>query len=165
MYSTIAPADVESRNDANPQFTPGALYHDPNTNKTYRYVQLVNENVTPAAKQVVYLSDTDTTFTGYKVTNDFSEAMSDSLDYVWGVLTYAATETYYTFIQTWGLCEDVLTNGDDDIAAGVKIIGAGDGTCNSMAANTAATNTVLGIAAADDDNAANTVDVFLTIAQ
>lgn len=123
--------------------------------KEYKYVQFNNGtgNVASATDMVVYeLISGDTG--GTVVTNDVSD--SDA-NYVAGVMPVAMTDLYYGWMQVRGYNDAIRTNGDDDIAATDAIIGGGDGTCNSVAADTAPTNKVLAWAVAADDNAANTV--------
>lgn len=128
--------------------------------KGYRFVQFDNGtgNLTPAAGLIAYFKNATATFV---VTTDVSDTDRNK---ACGVLLGAPTDAYYCWIQTKGFCT-VTTNGDDDIALGDAVIAsaAGDGTADSTAQDTAPTNKVLGWAAADDDNSANTVLAFLTL--
>ena len=102
------------------------------------------------------------------VTNDRSEAVTDSANHYCGVAPSdlsaevpesTATVTYYMLMQVGGRNTAVKTNGDDDIAAGDQIIASGDGTCDSEALGTDLKALVIGIAAAADVDASNTVSV------
>lgn len=104
------------------------------------------------------------------VTNDRSEAVSDATDHYCGVAPSdliaavpesTSTVTYYMLMQVGGRNTAVVTNGDDDIAAGDEIIAAGDGTCDSASAGTDIKPNFIGIAAAADVDASNTVSVDL----
>lgn len=115
------------------------------------------------AGEVLYRTATDNV-----VTNDRSEAVTDNAEHYAGVapsdLESTVPEsisgtTYYMLMQVGGRHSAIVTNGDDDIAAGVQIIASGDGTCDSAALGTALTSKFIGIAAAADVDAANTVAV------
>lgn len=134
-------------------------YDATNGKRMFVYAQFDNGagNVTSAANQVVYLVAASAE--GMKVTNDVSDS---DIQLVVGVDLNGLTDTYYGWIQIQGHVTAVATNGDDDIAAYDNLIGGGDGTCNSVAQDTAPTNTLLGIALAADTDAANTVEAQLT---
>jgi hypothetical protein len=57
----------------------------------------------------------------------------------------------------------IATNADDDISAWDVLIWGWDGTCNSVAQDTAPTNTILWVALADDVNADDTVAWNITV--
>lgn len=140
----------------------GALrdeYDSTNGYRQFKYVQFDNGtgNVTSVANQVVYTVAASAA--GAKVTNDVSDS---DVNQVAGVLPVALTDLYYGWMQVRGKAT-VNTDGDDDISAHDALIGGGDGTCESVAQDTAPTNKVLGWALADDDNAANTVSAMITI--
>lgn len=79
-----------------------------------------------------------------------------------GVGIGAITAGNRGWIQIAGYHSAVITNADDDITDGDSIImSATDGKVDSTAAGTAPTHKTLGIAVADDDNAADTVAVQL----
>lgn len=131
--------------------------------KEYKYVQFNNGsgNVASATNMVVYeLISGDTG--GTVVTNDVSDS---AINYIAGVMPLAMTDLYYGWMQVRGYNSAIRTNGDDDIAAGDALIGvaAADGVCNSVAANTAPTNKVLGFAVAADVDADNTVAGKITV--
>lgn len=134
-------------------------YDTTNGWKKYQYIQFDNGagNVASAANSVGYF--VAASMASYVVTCDVSDS---DINLVAGVFTQAFTDQYYGWIQVGGKAT-VATNGDDDISAYDKLIGGGDGTCNSVAQDTAPTNTVLGTALADDDNTANTVSALLTV--
>src|SRR5262249_28891682 len=81
-----------------------------------------------------------------------------------GVALGTVTAGNYDFIQVRGNHATVLDNGDDDISNGDTIImGSGDGVVDSTAAGTATTFVRLGVAAADDSDANNTVSVDIDV--
>ncbi len=132
----------------------------------YKLVQVHTACVSDviAAGHVLYKTSTENV-----VTNDRSEAVTDSAkhyagiapsDLIASVPESTATKTYYMLMQVGGRNSAVVTNGDDDIAAGDSIIASGDGTCDSTATPEGVDPCLLiGIAAADDVNASNTVAV------
>lgn len=128
--------------------------------KIYKYVKFNNGsgNVASATNMVVYylLSDTDMT----TVTNDVSDS---DINQVAGVMPIAMTDLYYGWLQVAGPNAIIRTNGDDDIASSDTLIGGGDGTCNSVAQDTASTNKVLGYAVAADVDGDNTVAGVITV--
>ncbi len=126
----------------------------------YRFIRFSDGTANSAgtAGQLVYYTSI-TSFDGV-VTNDVSDS---SLNRVAGVLTAGMTDGKIGWIQIGGFAT-VNTNGDDDIAAGDAIIGSStDGACNSVAANTAPTNKVVGFAVTTDVDANNTVIVELAL--
>jgi hypothetical protein len=152
--------DLEKLGQLGDEFSEGG--------KTYKLVQVHTvctggtANVISAG-EVLYRLATENV-----VTNDRSEAVTDSANHYCGVapadLSAAvpestATTTYYMLMQVGGRNSAVVTNGDDDIAAGVQIIASGDGTCDSEAIGTDLKTLVIGISAAVDVDAANTVAV------
>lgn len=128
--------------------------------KAYRYVQFNDGsgNIAAAAGAVAYSLAAATN--RWVVTCDVSDTDQNQ---VAGVLLSIVTNLYYGWMQTGGYYATVKTNGDDDIAAHVSLFGVGDGTCDSMAADTASTNKILGYAAAADVDADNTVAAILTL--
>lgn len=132
-------------------------YDATNGYRMWKYIQFDNGagNVTSVAGQVLY--SVAASYVGAKVTNDVSDS---DINLVAGVGVTAHTDTYYGWMQVLGYCT-VNTDGGNDIAQYDNIIGGGDGTCNRMAQDTASTNTVLGIALADDG--ASTVVARLTV--
>lgn len=129
--------------------------------KEYKYVQFNNGsgNVASATNMVVYeLISGDTG--GTIVTNDVSDS---DINHVAGVMPLAMTDLYYGWMQVCGYNSAIRTDGGDDIAAADALIGGGDGTCNSVAQDTAPTNKVLGFAVAADVDASNTVAGKITV--
>lgn len=129
--------------------------------KKYKYVRFNNGsgNVASATNMVVYellSADVD----GTVVTNDVSDS---DINHVAGVMPLAMTDLYYGWMQVVGYNSAIRTNGDDDIAAADALIGGGDGTCNSVAQDTAPTNKVLGFAVAADVDGSNTVAGKITV--
>lgn len=142
--------------------TQGPLYtlgqYREEDGKGYRYVKQSDATVTVTANSLAYLAASDTT--GYTVCQDVSD--SDA-NLVAGVYKAVIADGGYGWVQTRGPAT-VNTDGDDDIAIGDAIIAAaGDGTCESTAADTAPTNRVVGWAMAADNDSANTVLAFLVL--
>jgi len=161
--AVLSPSNVTSCNDQYPRFTPGACV-DTSDGKRYKYVQNVLNSVATTDGAICYLDDSDTTGLGYIVTSDYSECLGDTVNAVAGVhRTAGVSDGYWTFVQIRGTCT-VKTNGDDDIAIGMALIGVGDGTVNSVAAGTAPTNKLVGWAIAADSDANDTVLADLCIA-
>lgn len=141
-------------NDVSPKFNVGGLYSSPD-GKYFRYVQF-KDAVTYAAGQVVTWAGTDQK----SVTNDRSGGSSVATVPA-GICLRVMTENYYGFILVHGAYSAVVTNGDDDIAAGAILIAASaDGAADSSATVTAAT---FGYALAADVDAANTVAAMVTL--
>lgn len=94
------------------------------------------------------------------VTNDVSDASANQPA---GVAIGAITIGNRGWIQCYGYHDAIKTNADDDIADGDSLILAGgtDKTVDSVAAGTAPTHKIIGVAVADDDNAADTVEGFI----
>lgn len=134
----------------------------------YKLVQ-VHTACTGAAADVITGGDVlYYTATANVVTNDRSEAVSDSADHYAGIAPSdlastvpesTASITYFMLMQVGGRHSAVLTNGDDDIVAGVQIIASGDGTCDSAASGTDIKPNFIGTAAAADVDATNKVAV------
>ena len=137
---------------------------------TYKFVQ-VHTACTGLAANVITAGEVlYQTATAHVVTNDRSEGISDSADHYCGLAPSdlsstipesTATTTYYMWMQIKGFHTAVVTNGDDDITAGVEIIASGDGTCDSAAAGTDVKPNYIGTAMAADVDAANTVSVWM----
>ena len=149
-------------NDSSAKEELGAVrveYDSTNGRRVFKYVQWDNgtAGISGAAGQVVYY--VAASYAGAKVTPDVSDS---DINMVAGVMHAAMTDKNYGWMQVEGK-DTVATNGDDDISAYDAIIGGGDGTCNSVAQDTAPTNRVLGWALAADDDAANTVSAMLTV--
>lgn len=139
---------------------PVGTYRSASNGTEYRFIRFSDgtANAAATAGQLLYYT-TATTFDGV-VTNDVSDT---NINRVAGVALAGMTDGQLGWIQVSGIAT-VNTNGDDDIAAGDAIIGSStDGACNSVAANTAPTNKVVGFAIAADVDAANTVLVELTL--
>jgi len=110
------------------------------------------------------------TATANVVTNDRSGAVSDNAKHFVGVAPQldanvpesTSTTVYYMWmiLPVKGTRATVRTNGDDDIAAGDDVIASGDGTCDSTATpGSVNPATLIGKAAAADNDSANTVSV------
>lgn len=129
--------------------------------KRYKYINFESGTAAVAAAAgslAYYLDGSD--FDAITVTSDVSDT---DINHVAGVLQAVLTDEYYGWVQTWGYYATVKTNADDDISAGDAIIGAGDGTCNSTAQDTAPTNKVVGWAVAADVDASDTVATYITL--
>lgn len=149
---------------------------------TYKLVQVHTaciSDVIPSGAVLYYVSEN-------VVTNDVSESFSGDEDAFAGIaptLTVSVPEsasgaTYYMLmiVPVHGQFATVNTNGDDDIVAGDYVICAGDGVCNSYLVDPATpgaptdgelqalqanvSGRLIGVAAAADDNTANTVLVM-----
>ena len=150
-------------NDATAQEQLGMIrneYDSTNWNRKFMYIQYTWSVASAANWSVVYRlwSATDATWTS--VTDDVSD--SDINAVAW-VAVWALTDDYYGWVQIWGYHSAVKTNWDDDIAAWDLLIWGWDGTCNSVAQDTAPTNVVLWRALAADVDAANTVAAEITV--
>ncbi len=151
-----------SSNDSTAQEEVGILRKEwSSTNscfKTYRYVQAASDTTVANGTALAFVDAY-----GKQVTSDISDASQNQPA---GAGIGVITPSYYGWIETGGYHSAVLTNGDDDIADGdTVILSSADGTCDSVAAGTASTHRPLGIAVADDVNAANTVATYLTVAE
>ena len=147
--------DVTQTHDS-PQMTLGDIVRtvDSEGMKEYQYV-LWNDGdgLTAAAGLVAYYLVGANALLS-TITTDVS---ASDVNHVAGVMLSVPTDGQYCFIQKRGYYATVKTNADDDISAGDALIGVGDGTCDSVAQDTAPTNKVLGWATADDVDAADTV--------
>lgn len=151
QFPHISPA---SANDATAKYKVGGFYFAPDGN-VYCYVKHTDSVTYAAGQPVLWATSTTGRDT---VTNDVSGGSSAGK--VAGVCLSAVTKDYYGFILVRGYYDAVLTNGDDDIAAGDAVIAGGaDGVCDSAASPTV--ENYLGNAAADDVNAADTVAVYV----
>jgi len=160
----IQPQDVTEQN-SEAQVELGAIrwtYDTTNGLRKWKYVQFDNGsgNVASATNMVVYYLVA--TVTGGKVTNDVSDS---DINHVAGVMPVSMTDLYYGWMQIGGYNSAIRANGDDDIAAADALIGGGDGTCNSVAQDTAPTNKVLGFSWAADVDASNTVAGMITVGE
>lgn len=123
--------------------------------KIYKYVQAAADTTVANGTVLTYVDTTRTV-----VTNDISDSKPN---FVAGVGIGAITASYYGWIQIQGYHSAVVTNADDDISKGDTLIvdADEDGQCDSVAAGTASTYLPLGIAAADDVDASDTVAAHL----
>ena len=165
MFALAAPNDVTTANHEVPQARPGQkcrIWDSTLGFRHFMYVKFDNgtANVAAANGGLCYFTD----FDAYTVTRDVSDSAADA-NGVAGIMMSAVTDGYYTWIQRGGLHTAVITNGDDDIAAGDAVIAsaAGDGTADSTAQDTAPVRRLLGIAYEADVDAANTVATMLTL--
>lgn len=163
MAQTQIGHEALTSNSSTALHTPGEMIEivDSEGLKRYQYIKYAEGtgSISAAAGNIVYYEE-GTDWDGFYVTSDLSDTVANL---VAGVLQAALTDEYYGWIQTWGYYEDVATNGDDDIAAGVSIIPVGDGTVDSVAAGTAPTYKVVGWAVADDVDADDTVATHITL--
>lgn len=133
--------------------------------KKHKFVQVHTSctNDVIAANEVLYHTSTENV-----VTNTLAQAVTNSVNNYAGVapaLTASVPEstssiTYYMWMQVDGRAT-VKTNGDDDIVAGDYIIASGNGTCDSALVGATDVARYIGMAAADDVNASDTVAVNL----
>jgi hypothetical protein len=168
--TSMATIVVASGGTLDPQYVLGRVYVSGESGKLYIFLQLDPTliNDTFANNEVACLK------ADWVATNDVSDAVeSGTYPIVVGVArgSYAestsAGSTRYAFFQCWGRGL-VKTNGDDDIAAGVRLIAATgtDGACDSLAGSSTSadgiiTQMTVGYSAAADVDAANTVDAFI----
>lgn len=124
--------------------------------RIYRFVKVADASGDVANGSVLTFTDAHCR----EVTTDISES---NRNHVAGVGIGAITAGNKGWIQVYGSHSAVTTNGDDDITVGMELIvdGAVDGSVDSMAVGTAATHKTVGVATADDVDAANTVAAFL----
>lgn len=126
----------------------------------YKYTEFA-DSATYAAGQVLTWADA----TGTKMTNDRSGGSSVSNRFAGLCMGVPTSTLKYGWAQVSGFYATIVTNGDDDIAAGDSLIVATgtDGACDSVAAATTTVHTLaLGHAVAADVDAANTVAGVLT---
>lgn len=146
-------------NDASAQEQQGVLRYeldDTNGLKIYKYVQARADTTVAAGTALMY---TISVTSLDDVTLDVTDG---GQNFPAGVGLGAITAEYFGWIQIYGYHSAVLTDAGDDISAGdTIIIDTGDGVVDSVAAGTASTYRPMGIAQADDVNAADTVAVFL----
>jgi hypothetical protein len=123
----------------------------------YRYVVVASDTTVANGTVLAYSDAYHTT-----VSTDCDDTVQND---VAGVGIGTGTASYYIWIQTGGYHSAVITNADDDIAAGdILIVDADeDGQCDSIAAGTDIMYRILGVATADDVNAADTVAAYLTV--
>lgn len=125
--------------------------------KYYKYVPVSLVTLTATTNGVVlYCYNNGCTV----VTNDISTTKPGIPA---GVATGTITDGQYGWIQVGGYHSAVDTNGDDDISKGDFLVGSfrTDGTCDSVAAGTATSAKILGVATADDIDGSNTVAAML----
>lgn len=116
----------------------------------YKYVQAAADT-TGANGTAFAFSD----LYGNTVTSDVSDA---SVNQPAGVGIGTLTAEYYGWILVRGYHSAIKTDGGDDIADGASLIlSTTDGTVDSVAAGTAPTSKIIGIAVAADVDASNTV--------
>lgn len=167
LYATSAPKNLTSANDEFAVMRPGELVYDVVNRKAYQYVQFDNGagNVASAANALAYWK----TAASFIATSDLTDAPSataaNDANFVAGVFTGVVTDQYYTFLQVGGRVAALKTDAGDDIVFGDIIIAdpTTDGTCDSVAAGTASTHRVVGIALAADVDADDTVDTLLLL--
>jgi len=135
-------------------------YDSTNWVRVFKYVD-IQADTTVANWTVLYHLPSATDATRTILTSDESDWDINMVAWVW---IWAITAEYYGWVQLSWYHSAVITNGDDDIAQNDAIIWGWDGTCNSVAANTAPTNKVLGWAVAADSDTWDTVAANLVLA-
>ena len=166
-YATSAPKNLTATNDEFAQATLGELVYDSKNRKGYMYVQFDNGagNVASAANALAYWK----TAASFIATSDLTDAPSatgaNDANFVAGVFTGVVTDQYYTFIQVDGRVSALKTDAGDDIVFGDLLIAdpTTDGTVDSVAAGTASTHLIVGVANAADVDADDTVDCLLKL--
>lgn len=158
-YSTLPIPSPSTVNESSPSLPLGMEYETVVSGQVcrYRYVKFLDA-VTYAAGQVCTWGNAACT----SVTNDRSGGSSVS-NRPAGIALAVMTQNYHGFVQTYGPYSAVVTNGDDDIAAGVPLIVASgtDGACDS--ATDPNPSLYFGDSTAADVDAANTVAAFIRI--
>lgn len=161
MYNNIWATKLTA-NDSSAKEQLGAMRIEWNSTdscfKKYKYVQAASDT-TVASGTCLGFSDT----LGHVASSD-SSVPDAPLDCAAGVGIGAITASYYGWIQVGGYHSAINTNGGHDIVAGVKLFNSStDGCCDSMAANTASTNFIIGVAVGTEVNATDKVAAYLTI--
>ena len=123
--------DPATADHATPQYRPGELFTQ--HGKIYRYVQAQDVGTIAISTGTVLRWANDVTEMD-KVTADRSASLADSETKPAGVAVSTPTADYYFFMQVSGYHPAIKTNGDDDLAAGVRLMPEADGTVNTMAA-------------------------------
>lgn len=144
---------------AQPQHTLGEVFADVD-GKAYKYIRFNNgpSNIAAAANALCYFVGTD----GTTVTSE--NAFGNGRNAVAGVFMSAIADLHFGWIQTWGMVPELKTDGGDLITKGDFVIAStGNGTCTRMTVGTAPTHRVVGIAQADDVDAADTVATYLLL--
>lgn len=154
---TILP-DALTRFTTAREYRLGQQYTDPSSDYLYQYGQFLDA-VTYAAGQPLQRANA----TSSSVTNDISGGSALTAARPMGICLGVPTQNQYGWFLRKGYYATVVTNGDDDIAAGDAIIyGASDGVVDSVAAATTTVHTrAIGYAPAADVDAANTVGVWV----
>lgn len=131
-----------------PVASVGSIYWQ--DGKAYKYVQF-KDAVTYVAGHVLTWADATAT----SVTNDRSGGSSVGNQPA-GIALAVMTQNYYGWMLVHGFYSAIVTNGDDDIAAGDQLIVATgtDGACDSSAS---ASIIKIGMAVAADVDGSNTV--------
>lgn len=134
MPPDITPANVNSA-AADPRFVLNGLYSKDGV--LYRYTQFVDAVAYAAGQCVAYANAT-----GTAVSNDRAGGSSVGTRCA-GVVLATMTQDYYGFVQVTGVAT-LVTNGDDDIAAGDEIMldTGTDGACDSYVGSAVVTATV-----------------------
>jgi len=143
-------------NDATAQEQVGIIREeidDTNGLRKFKYVQ--------AAADTTVANGTALCFTDTIGTVASSDLSDGKANFTAGVGIGAITAEYYGWVQCYGYHSAIATNADDDIAKGDTLILGGDGVVDSVAAGTASTYRPIGVAVADDVNAADTVAGFI----
>ena len=139
----------------------GSIYVDKSTGKRYRFIYNAG-STTFNVGCLTFRTATDDNVT-CSTNGSFAARCLPA-----GIAISAIPTTKYGYIQVYGIADEVLTNGDDDIAKGALIVGASNvsGLCDSIAPGEALTSLTpfkFGAAVTADVNASNTVAVFLEL--
>jgi hypothetical protein len=125
---------------------------------TYQLVKMHSGADSVIVNEALVWQDLD----DFTVTNDISDGVDGvGINFPAGVALGTVSASDHCYIQVDGP-GTVLTNGDDNIAAGDSLIVNADGVVDSIAGGTASTYTPLGIATAADSDSANTVALRVT---
>lgn len=135
LHPRVDPTTVNT-SAADPAYTLGGLYWK--DGKIYRYVQFLDAVAYVAGHICQFANATMTA-----VTNDRAGGSAVGVIPA-GIALKVMTQNYYGFVLAEGYYATVLTNGDDDIAAGDELmIDTGtDGACDSYVGSAVVTATV-----------------------
>jgi hypothetical protein len=138
-------------------------YDTTNWKRVFKYIQAASDTTIANWTVVGHLAAA-TDATRLIASSDVWNNDTDP-NYVLGVWIWDITASYYGWIQIYGYHPVIKTDWGDDIAATVSLFldPTVSWTCDSMAADTASTNKILGYAVTDDINWDNTVAWFITV--
>jgi len=122
---SIAIVDLTT-NTSTPVMTVGMVWKDYKSDKTYMYVQAASDTTVADGTVLNLLQNAAGKYV--KCSSDYSDCLPGSQAAV-GI--GAITADYYGWVQIGGYHDAIITNADDDIAAGNLLITGTDGVCDS----------------------------------